>query len=337
MCGIAGILNLRHADDLLAAPIQAMTKRMAHRGPDDEGYLLVGSSGATCTFYGNDSALPPSGQGTPPGFPKQHIDKAGPGFLAFGHRRLSIIDLTECGHQPMCTSDGRYWIVFNGEIYNYREIAADLQREGILLRGHSDTEVLINAYALWGPRCLDRLNGMFAFAIWDDSDKRLFCARDRIGIKPFYFTLCGEKFIFASDIKTIVASGLYEPEPDPEGLYLAMAFGIAPRPKTAFRAIQALPQAHWMLVTESGNIESHRYWSIPVGTQERTMKRTDAIDLLEEQLQASIERRLIADVPVGTFMSGGIDSTTISAIASTVHPGIEAFTLAFEETAQCIT
>jgi len=333
MCGIAGILNLRHADTSLAGPVQAMTERMRHRGPDDEGYLLIGASGASSTFYGNDSAMLPADQDVPPGFPRQHIDAAGAGFLAFGHRRLSIIDLTEHGHQPMCTADGRYWIVFNGEIYNYREIAADLRREGIRLRGHSDTEVLINAYALWGPDCLDRFNGMFAFAIWDNSDRRLFCARDRIGIKPFYFTLCGDNFIFGSDIKTILASGLYEAEPDPEGLYLAMSFGIAPRPKTAFRGIEALPQAHWLLVDENGNVRCSRFWSIPVGTQDHTMSQPDAVNLLEEELRASIERRLIADVPVGTFMSGGIDSTTISAIASTVHPGIEAFTLAFEETA----
>lgn len=333
MCGIAGILNLRHAAASLAGPVQAMTKRMAHRGPDDEGYLLVGAGGVTDTFYGDDSALLPSNENAPPGFPTQHINAAGSGILALGHRRLSIIDLSEFGHQPMCTADGRHWVVFNGEIYNFREIAADLQREGVVLHGNSDTEVLINAFALWGPRCLDRFNGMFAFAIWDNSKKQLFCARDRIGIKPFYYSVSGDNFIFASDIKTVLASGLCERGPDPEGLYLAMAYGIAPRPKTAFKGIRALPQAHWMLVDESGDIQCQRYWSIPVGSQDRAMTRGDAVDLLEEQLRASIERRLIADVPVGTFMSGGIDSTTISAIASTVHPGIEAFTLAFEETA----
>jgi asparagine synthase (glutamine-hydrolysing) len=333
MCGIAGILNLRHADAPLAGPLQAMTKRMAHRGPDDEGYLLAAADGTTNPFYGNDSALPGSARQLPKGFPGQHVDAAGNGFLALGHRRLSIIDLSEYGHQPMCTADGRYWVVFNGEIYNFRDIAADLRREGVVLHGHSDTEVLINAYALWGPRCLDRFNGMFAFAIWDNSKRQLFCARDRIGIKPFYYSVRGDNFVFASDIKTLLASGLCEPEPDPEGLYLAMAYGIAPRPKTAFRGIRSLPQAHWMLVDERGDFRSNRYWSIPIGSQDRTMTRGDAADLLEEQLRASVERRLVADVPVGTFMSGGIDSTTISAIASTLHPGIEAFTLAFEETA----
>lgn len=333
MCGIAGILNLRHEDARISGAIHAMTRRMAHRGPDGEGYLLVSAGGQVDTFFGNDSAPLPPGSDAPPGFPTRHVDTAGAGFLALGHRRLSIIDLSQHGHQPMCTRDGRYWVVFNGEIYNYREIAAELRREGVRLLGHSDTEVLINAYALWGPRCLDRFNGMFALAIWDNANRQLFCARDRIGIKPFYYCLCGDLFVFASDIKTLAASGLYQPEPDPEGLYLAMSYGIAPRPKTAFRGVRSLPQSHWMMIDESGNTQTGRYWSVPVGSQDLKMTKADATELLEEQLTASIRRRLIADVPVGTFMSGGIDSTTISAIASTVHPGIEAFTLAFEETA----
>ena len=335
MCGIAGILNLRHEESPLAVSIHAMADRMSHRGPDDEGYVLIGKNGRGDAFFGDDTANISKRDELPLSLPERHIKSAygNPAMLAFGHRRLSIIDLTKHGHQPMCTPDRRYWLVYNGEIYNYRGIAKELQREGVRLHGGSDTEVLLNAFVFWGPRSLDLFNGMFAFAVWDNVDRRLFCARDRIGIKPFYYSMCGDFFVFASDIKTIAASGLYRAEPDPEGLYLAMAYGIAPRPTTAFRGIQALRQAHFMSIDGDGSIETRRYWSVPIGTQDRTMTEDDAVDLLEEQLHASIKRRLIADVPVGTFMSGGIDSTTISVMASRFHPGIKAFTLAYEETA----
>ena len=335
MCGIAGILNINGSEPRITRPIRAMAGQMRHRGPDGEGYALVHADGSIRTYRGDDTPMTPSEIGTRFGYPDTHINSAidAPSILALGHRRLSIIDLSSHGHQPMCTTDLRYWIVFNGEIYNYQELAKELTSKGINLHGRSDTEVLLNAYAHWGPDCLNRFNGMFAIAIWDNVKKQLFCARDRIGIKPFYFTFRNDNFIFASDIKTIIASGLYDASPDMEGLYLAMAFGIAPRPKTAFRDLESLSQAHWMLIDRSGRVQTQRYWSIPVCTQDHTMSEFDATDLLDEQLTASIKRRLIADVPVGTFMSGGIDSTTISAIASNLHPGINAFTLAFEDTA----
>ena len=337
MCGIAGIINLQGSPISSVAPLLNMTARMAHRGPDDEGYLLVEPGGILISAYGEDSSLPQNGEASYiPGFPKKHIHS----FLtekftvALGHRRLSIVDLSPYGHQPMTTPDQRYWITYNGEIYNFQEIAKTLESEGVCFHSSTDTEVILHSYVRWGPACLERFNGMFAFAIWDNKEQILFCARDRIGIKPFYYTIVDGQFIFASDIKTIIASGLYTPEPDPEGLYLAMAFGIAPRPKTAFKDIKALEQAHWMcLHIGSGKIEKHRYWRIPVGTQDHRMSELDATELLEEQLTLAIKYRLVADVPVGTFMSGGIDSTTISAIASKLHPGIKAFTLAYEDNA----
>jgi asparagine synthase (glutamine-hydrolysing) len=188
----------------------------------------------------------------------------------------------------------------------------------------------LNAYAIFGKKCLQYFNGDFAFAIWDNQEKKLFCARDRVGIKPFYYTIQNNQFIFASDIKTIIASGLYTPQPDPEGLYLAMAFGIAPRPITAFRGVKALEQGTWLEIDTHGNITRGRYWDIPIGTQDHTMTEDEASELLEHELQEATRLRLIADVPVGTFMSGGVDSTTISAMASRFHPGIKAFTLAYE-------
>ena len=335
MCGIAGIINIRENEVQQVRFLKHMTNRMVHRGPDDEGFLLINKEGRCRSFFGDDTPVDNPVCFSVPGYPQNHIESAFGDLsqVALGHRRLSIIDLSPYGHQPMCTPDFRYWIVYNGEIYNFREIAVELNREGINLYGNSDTEVLINAYAKWGEGCLQKFNGMFAFAIWDNKEKILFCARDRIGIKPFYYTIQDDQFIFASDIKTIIASDLYHPEPDMKGLYLAMAFGMAPRPKTAFKGLVALEQAHWMRVHLNGRIEKQRYWSIPVGTQNKNMSEREAIDLLEEQLITSIKRRLVADVPVGTFMSGGIDSTTISAIASKLHPGIKAFTLAYENTA----
>jgi asparagine synthase (glutamine-hydrolysing) len=335
MCGIAGIINIRGNEVQQARSLKSMTNRMVHRGPDDEGFLLIDKKGRGRSFLGDDTPANDPACSLVPGYPQTHIKSAFGDLsqVALGHRRLSIIDLSPYGHQPMCTPDFRYWMVYNGEIYNFREIAIELNGEGINLCGNSDSEVLINAYAKWGEGCLQKFNGMFAFGIWDNREKTLFCARDRIGIKPFYYTIQNGQFIFASDIKTIIASDLYQPEPDMEGLYLAMAFGMAPRPKTAFKGVVALDQAHWMRIHLDGRIEKERYWSIPVGTQKHNMSEGEAIDLLEEQLTAAVKRRLVADVPVGTFMSGGIDSTTVSAIASELHPGIKAFTLAYEHSA----
>jgi asparagine synthase (glutamine-hydrolysing) len=335
MCGIAGILHLGDGERRQTEPLHRMTGSMVRRGPDDEGFVLFRSDGSARTFGGDDT--PEGGPDTRsvPGYPNRHIRSAHeePSRVALGHRRLSVVDLTGHGHQPMVTADGRYWIVYNGEIYNHREIAGELSRDGVHLHGRSDTEVLLNAFARWGEACLSRFNGMFAFAIWDTRENELFCARDRIGIKPFYYTWQDGQFIFASDIKALLASGLYKPRPDMEGVSLAMALGMAPRPKTAFADVVALEQAHWMRVRADGHISRQRYWSIPVGTQDHAMNESDAVALLEEQLVRAVRRRLVADVPVGTFMSGGIDSTTISALAAGLHPGIQAFTLGYEDTA----
>jgi len=335
MCGIAGIFNLQGAETQQARALHQMANQMIQRGPDDEGFALIHKDGKINTYRGRDTCMDHLEIPLIPDYPREPIQNAyeKPSWVALGHRRLSIVDLTPHGHQPLCTHDKRYWIVFNGEIYNYQDIASELNAEGIQLHGHSDTEVLIHAYAQWGEQCLDRFNGDFAFAIWDNKENYLFCARDRIGIKPFYYTIENNQLVFASDIKTIIASGLYTPEVDPEGLYFAMAFGIAPRPMTAFKGVHALEQGHWMRVYFDGRIEMQHYWGIPVGTQDHKMSEADAIEILDTELTQAIRLRLHADVPVGTFMSGGIDSTTISAIASRMHPGIKAFTLGYEHTA----
>ena len=333
MCGIAGIISLSANQLRGTGAVEKMAKQMIHRGPDDEGYLVAWKQKNKLPLIFSGSDTSPLGNHSIPYYPKDNISGADDihAHLFFAHRRLAIQDLSPYGHQPMSSHNGRYWIIYNGEIYNFKDIASELKKARIILHGHSDTEVLINAYATWGEKCLDKFNGMFAFAIWDDKEKTLFCARDRIGIKPFYYTIQNNQFIFASDIKTIIASRLYTPTADLEGLYHAMSFGIAPRPLTAFKDVFALEQSHWLKIDQEGHITKQRYWKLPVGTQDMTMTEPEAVELLENHLQASVTRRLVADVQVGTFMSGGIDSTTISAIASEQHPGIKAFTLAFEQ------
>jgi asparagine synthase (glutamine-hydrolysing) len=364
MCGICGILTRGDGPRDLMAHLRPMVDAMRHRGPDDEGCLLADPGARPAESYGGDDTAPagvpvappgrtgaavrdaagqagvPAGDPTgfarvpaaePIGYPRAHWRAAAwpAARVALGHRRLAIIDLSPLGHQPMCTPDRRYWIVYNGELYNYREVARELEAAGTHFLGHSDTEVLLAAYAVWGPACLQRLIGMFAFAIWDDHEKSLFCARDRIGIKPFYYHAGPELFLFASDIKTILAAGLYAPRVDPEALYHCLTLGVAPRPLTCFDSLRALEQGHWLKLSADGRLRKERYWRLPVGTQDQGMSETDAVAQLEQALLRAVERRLIADVDVGTFMSGGADSTTVSAMAAHSHPGIQAFTLGF--------
>ena len=331
MCGIAGILDFGQSPGRLRR-IVAMTDAMRHRGPDDEGFALFGRSGVDCQLAGGDDTpaqvlstslpyAPKSGHGPLP---------SGDQVLALGHRRLSVVDLSPAGHQPMCTEDRRYWIVHNGEVYNFPEIRLQLQSLGEKFFSHTDTEVIIRAYRRWGPDCLDRFNGMWAFAIWDDVDKQLFCARDRIGIKPFYYAWVDDIFIFASDIKTLMASGLYAAQVDIEGLYHAMSFQCAPRPMTCFKGICALEPAHWMKIKLDRSTIRRRYWDITTGQVDETLSERQWVEKLDSTLQQSVQRRLVTDVPIGTFLSGGVDSTTVSAMAAQQHSGIKAFTLAYE-------
>ena len=330
MCGIAGIVNLKGATGPLVPHIHSMTQCMRHRGPDDEGYLLIDSRKNWIRPYGGDDTPNHSGV---PGKQMPHIrEAAGLSVEAcFGHRRLRIIDLSFQGHQPMAALDDRFWIVFNGEIYNFLEIRRELEGIGHTLSSRSDTEVVLLSYIQWGEQCLDKFNGMFALALYDSHRRELFLARDRIGIKPLYYCMQPDRFIFASDIKTILASGLVRADVNMEGLWHNLSFSVTPRPMTAFNGIVALEQAHWMkLDLAEGSIRKARYWALPIGTEDRSMSEADAVDLLETELTRSIRYRLLADVEVGTFMSGGIDSTTVSAMASKLHPGINAFTLAYD-------
>lgn len=331
MCGIAGILSLNGRPIRAVPNLLRMSDAMAHRGPDGEGYLAgyLNPRRRAEIFSG---ATTPTSHGDVPYVPERRIetvrDISAEAFLA--HRRLSILDLSSAGQQPMCTPDRRFWITYNGEIYNYTELKDELECRGHEFHTHCDTEVLLHGYQEWGSGVLEKTNGMFAFLIWDDQKKLAFCARDRLGIKPLYYYSTSDIFVFASDLKTLLASNLFEVQPDFEGLYHALSYGVAPRPLTSFRGIRALEPGHWRVIDPAGRGNMARYWKLPHGVQDLGMSETEAIEGLEERLMQSVKRRLISDVPVGTFMSGGIDSTTVSAMAAHTHGAICAFTLGFK-------
>jgi asparagine synthase (glutamine-hydrolysing) len=329
MCGIAGIISFKGAKNQISA-IKNMTDSLQKRGPDDEGFLLFNDKplpyfGSKSSKYNYNSALNY--------IPINHIDTAQntKSNLAFGFKRLSIIDLSYTAHQPMCNDSKRYWIIFNGEIYNYKEIKKELQDLNHRFYSNSDTEVVLKAYIQWGTKSLQKFNGMFAFAIFDTLSKNIFIARDRIGIKPLYFFKNDKTFLFGSTIKSIIDSKLYKPEINWEGLWQNFTFSMAQRPNTCFLNIKGLEPCHFLnLDIATGTLTKTKYWDIPTNTQDFGMTEKKAANLLEEALFKSIKYRLQADVEVGTFMSGGIDSTTISAIASKIQPNIKAFTLGFK-------
>jgi len=258
MCGIYGIWH-RDGRPVDLAAVQTATSRLRHRGPDDEGYLLASPEEGWCAPYAGaetDSrlALPP-------------LDQAhGIGCsLAFGFRRLAILDLSPAGHQPMVSADGRFWIVFNGEIYNYIELREELQRLGHRFRSGGDTEVILAAYAQWGEACLDRLNGMWAFAIWDRERRELFLTRDRFGVKPLYYVATGQTFAFASEIKALVGRHALPFTPEPLAIYQFLVDGRLPDPQhgaTFFAGVRSLPPGHCMRVAEGSPAAPRRYYDV---------------------------------------------------------------------------
>ena len=243
----------------------------------------------------------------------------GPGFtvrIGLVYRRLAIIDLSPDGCQPMTNEDGTLWLVFNGEIYNYIEL-----REELILKGHrfhskSDSEVILHAYEEWGTDCLRQFNGMWAFAIWDNRQKRLFCARDRFGIKPFYYALVNGSFLFASEIKALLTHPDAGKLPEPETLGTYLAWGVSDHSeKTMFEGIFQLRPAHWMMVTSEGPQEPSRYWDITINPSiQPEISDDDAASGLLESLLSATRLHLRSDVPVGTCLSGGIDSSTLTVL-----------------------
>lgn len=292
MCGIAGILNTQPlpSENL----IDRMQAVLRHRGPDDSG------------IYRSPDAQ-----------------------IALAHTRLSILDLSSAGHQPMSTPDGRYWITFNGEIYNFQDLRSQLKAQGILFQTQTDTEIILRLYERDGADCLKHLRGMFAFAIWDSQKKIAFLARDPLGIKPLYYWQSGATFVFASELRAILASGLPQKQLSVTGLYGYLTTGSVPEPYTLIDKLYLLPAGHW-LQWQAGELQQRSYWNIDFHPQE--IAPDDAITQTRLALLNSIQHHFISDVPVGIFLSGGIDSTALVALARQTQPGnLHTFSIAFEE------
>jgi asparagine synthase (glutamine-hydrolysing) len=309
MCGIFGIIgrNVSVAEGLL----ERGTQSLAHRGPDDSGTILL-----------RDSA---------PG-------ETGSTVIGLGSRRLAILDLSPLGHQPMHDSETGNWIVYNGEIYNFRDVRRELEHAGTIFASHSDTEVLLRAYARWGEQCLAKFRGMFAFAIWDARRHRLFLARDPMGIKPVYYFQSGSHFIFASEVRTLLGTGLVQRRIDPAGLLNYLTFGSAYDPLTLIDGVRALPAGH-ALTWENGIVSQSRYWDLvderrdasPSPEPFSTGDENRAAEQLRPVLEEAVRLQLVSDVPVGVFLSGGIDSSALVSILSCGGVTPSTFSIVFRE------
>ncbi len=301
MCAIAGIFHVtdRPVEPLL---LGRMIEQQAHRGPDGEGYVLLSASGREPPYVTGRAAAIAS-----PGDRRYHI--------GLGHRRLAIVDLSAGGHQPMATADGHCWITYNGEIYNYLELRDELKSLGYRFRSESDTEVLLAAYWQWGMSCLERLNGMFAFALWDGRNRRLFCARDRFGEKPFYYVWDGARFAFASEIKGLLPF-IGRPQPNHHAVYAYLDGGYLDyADSTFFEDVRQLLPAHY-LVVEGGRLATHRYWRLPESDGAPRSTQRDHVERFRHLLQDAVRLRLRCDVPVGSCLSGGLDSSSIVCVTN---------------------
>ena len=303
MCGIVGILARK--TQIPPVVLEQATRSLAHRGPDDSGTVLL----------------------------KETL--AEPVEIGLGHRRLAILDLSPLGHQPMQDPVTGNWIVFNGEIYNFRELRKELEAAGVEFKSHSDTEVILAAYRVWGESCLTRLGGMFAFALWDAPRKRLLLARDPMGIKPLYYHQSKQAFIFASEVRTLLRTGLVPRKADSTGVLSYLAFGSVYEPWTIVEGVMAVPPGH-VLTVENGAVSSREYWN-PLQSSSRGKSESRSgngvatADQLPAILRDAVLSHLVSDVPVGVFLSGGIDSSALVAVLS--HNGVRAntFSLVFKE------
>src|SRR6267154_2586782 len=293
MCGIAGIIGTEPNYVAGAPDVHAMCQTIVHRGPDDEGIYARGCA-------------------------------------ALGMRRLSIIDLST-GHQPIHNEDGSIWVVFNGEIYNFPELRSQLQARGHCFYTNTDTEVIVHLYEESGAGCVEKLRGMFAFAIWDEHRQRLLLARDRFGKKPLYYALSKERLLFGSEIKAILAIAPELSEVDPKGLFNFLYFGYIPDPLTAFTRIHKLPPGH-LLEFAAGQVRVAKYWELPrYGGYEPSCEE-ECLEEMEKRLAEAVRIRLVSDVPIGALLSGGVDSSTVVALmARTSSRQIKTFSIGFSK------
>jgi len=295
MCGIAGKISFA-SQKITAQEIEMMNDAIKHRGPDDGGVYIS-----------------PDGK------------------VGLGHRRLSIIDLSPLGHQPMRYMN-RYEIVFNGEIYNFQEKRAMLEKEGYTFTSHSDTEVILALYDKYGKECLSHLRGMFAFAIYDEQEKTLFCARDRVGKKPFKYYSDDNVFLFASELKAILTQPEYHKEPDYVAIHHYLTLQYVPAPLTGFKDIKKLPPAHFLtLDLKTKKLAIERYWKLDY-SQKLNLPESEWKKRILDTLEESTKLRMIADVPLGAFLSGGIDSSAVVAMmARNSTQPIKTFSIGFKE------
>jgi asparagine synthase (glutamine-hydrolysing) len=293
MCGICGKLNFEQNNRVNPALVRAMLDTIRHRGPDDEG-----------TYYGSQVGL--------------------------GHRRLSIIDLNT-GHQPLSNEDGSVWIVFNGEIYNYQELRVFLLSKGHVFKTQTDTEVIIHLYEELGPQCVEKLRGMFAFAIWDENTKTFFLARDRVGIKPIYYWHNDRSLVFASEIKAILADPGVERAIAPEVIDRFLTFLYLPGEETLFKNVLKLPPGSYLIVKE-GHLEIRQYWDLRFSKAAERPSRREAEGQLLDLLAETVKLHMIADVPVGVLLSGGVDSTAVLSFAvERTDKEVSTYTVGFSE------
>ncbi len=331
MCGVAGIINFNGDLSDQVSMIEKMCADMYSRGPDYGAVFLTDLNSSICESIDFQHKLTEDGFAFPP---SNHLRVRS--AVSLGHRRLSILDLSSSANQPMQDGASKCTIVFNGEIYNYKLLRSMLRRSGYVFYTNSDTEVLLKSYLKWGDECVNYLNGDFAFAIWDPRDQSLFCARDRVGIKPFYYYSDANTFIFASTYSAILAS-FYRPfELDKANLLDVFLFGVSLSPKTPFKGISSLEPAHFMRIQLNGKQEISRFWSIPLsshdaGTSNQSIDEWSSI--VSNALKKSVQLRLSSDVPLGCFLSGGIDSSLVSIFARSVAPDISAYTLSHSSAA----
>ncbi len=294
MCGICGIFNFDRGETVDADVLAAMNRRIVHRGPDDEGFYLAANVG-----------------------------------LAM--RRLSIIDLAT-GHQPMANEDGTVWLVFNGEIYNHQELRPGLESRGHHYRTHSDTETIIHLYEEYGRDCVRHLRGMFAFVIWDARKRLLFGARDRLGIKPFYYYLDNRRFLFASEIKALLAYPGLRAALNRSAIPEYLAFGYISSQETLFQSVRKLMPGHTLELDEMGQTQIVSYWDLPQDAESGLHSREYYVQTYRDLLQQAVSSHLMSDVPLGVFLSGGLDSSVVAALTARLRRDpIETFSVGYAE------
>ncbi len=319
MCGITGVLKFKGA--INKDTFKLMNKAISRRGPDDEGYLFGNMNSGHYEIAG-DSDTPDivyeSAIDYTPGKDLTGI-KNGYSSLALANRRLSILDLSPAGHQPMSNGSKSLWIVFNGEVYNYKEIRIELERKGHFFHSDSDTEVILKSYEQWGKDCLQRFNGMWAFCIWDVKRKELFCARDRLGVKPFYYYLDSQIFAFSSEMKSLLHPDIIGRQaPNDALIYDYLKYGYLDHTnKTFFSGIRKLPQACYLKINVRGQTVLRQYWDVEITNEEgsnaeNSVYAEEFLDIFKD----SVRLRLRSDVPVGSCLSGGLDSSAIVCAAS---------------------